>query len=451
MTRTHNAGVTPHPQRSSRGRRSPEGARGAAEARPAEGEGDGRDARLRLIDWFDAARVRAARILVVGAGAIGNEALKNLAMLGVGNVFILDRDDVEVSNLSRSILFSAEDAGQPKALVAARAVRRINPGVSVRWKAGNLMYDLGLGVVRRMDVVIAGLDNVRARLRLNDMCLKARRPWIEAGIGVLNGDVCVYRPDTGACYECYMPPELTDLGMPCHRLASRYESEGKVPTTPTMASIVGGVQAQEALKLLHLEAWEGRTLASRKFVFNGTGGEAMVVKLTRRPDCPKHEGLAPAHLVEAFEFSAARTTVGELFDAAGDLLGSEISLELNFVLALKLNCKCRRGRRVMTPLEKVYMEDLRCKRCGFQPMHADAITLADKISRPLLETHPELRRLRLAEIGVPPLDVIRVLGSSRRRTRRGRDGKADSWVHVPKDLHVELTGDLKPDLHFRRA
>ena len=429
---------------------APGAARTSAKAPGADGAGDGRDARLRLIDWFDGGRVRAAKILVAGAGAIGNEVLKNLAMLGVGNVFVLDRDTVEVSNLSRSILFTAADAGQPKALVAARAVKRINPNVAARWRVGNLMYDLGLGVVRRMDVVIAGLDNVRARLRLNDLCLKAGRPWIEAGIGVLNGDVSVYLPGVGACYECYTPPELADLGLPCNRLASRYESEGKVPTTPTMASIVGGVQAQEALKLVHPESWGGRTLASRKFVFNGTGGEAMVVSLTQRPDCPKHPAGPRGRLVEASEFSAARTTVGELFDGAGDLLGSEVSLELNFVLALRLNCNCRRGRRVMMPLEKTYMEDLRCKRCGFQPLHADALTLADKINRSLLESHPELRRLRLAEIGVPPLDVIRALGSARRRARAGRRG-GGAWVHVPTDLHVELTGDLKPGLHFRPA
>jgi adenylyltransferase/sulfurtransferase len=414
-------------------------------------EESGLSSSLRLIDWFDVGRVRDAKILVVGAGAIGNEVLKNLAMLGVGNIFIMDMDIVEISNLSRSILFSVADANQPKALVAARSIERINPSVTAHWKVGNLMYDLGLGVIRRMDVVIAGLDNVRARFRLNDMCLKASRPWIEAGIGVLNGDVSVYRPDSGACFECYMPPELINLSLPCNRLASRYDAEGKVATTPTMASIVGGVQAQEALKLLHLDTWEGRTLSSRKFVFNGTSGESMVVNLKRRPSCPKHSGLQPERLVEALEFSATKTTVGELFDCASDLLRSEISLELNFVLALRLNCNCRRGKRIMKPLEKLYMEDLRCKKCNFQPMHAEAVTPADKITKQLLESHPELRKLKLSEIGIPPLEIIRARGSIRRRTRKGKSVKADSWIHVPKDIHIELTGDLRPGLHFRRA
>ena len=71
-----------------------------------------RDASLKLIDWFDIERVRSARILVIGAGAIGNEVLKNLALLGIGHVFIYDKDTIDMSNLSRSVLFRASDAGR---------------------------------------------------------------------------------------------------------------------------------------------------------------------------------------------------------------------------------------------------------------------------------------------------------------------------------------------------
>src|SRR4051812_46100661 len=148
-----------------------------------------REATFKLIDWFDVERVHAANILVVGAGAIGNEVLKNLALLGVGNIYILDRDTVELSNLSRSILYRAVDAGQPKALTAARALQEINPNVAARGKVGDLRFDVGLGVLRRMDVVVGCLDNIEARFRLNRDCRKMGRPWIDAGIGSLNGYV----------------------------------------------------------------------------------------------------------------------------------------------------------------------------------------------------------------------------------------------------------------------
>src|SRR5947209_10671168 len=86
-------------------------------------EDEDRFARFRLIGWWDQQRLAAARALVIGAGALGNEILKNLALLGVGNVFVADLDRVENANLSRSVLFREEDCGQPKAEVAARRVR----------------------------------------------------------------------------------------------------------------------------------------------------------------------------------------------------------------------------------------------------------------------------------------------------------------------------------------
>src|SRR5689334_23683765 len=86
--------------------------------------------RLRLIPWWRQERLAAAKILVVGAGALGNEVLKNLALVGVGTTYVIDLDDVEPSNLSRSVLFRAEDGGRPKAHVAAKRAGEINPEVA---------------------------------------------------------------------------------------------------------------------------------------------------------------------------------------------------------------------------------------------------------------------------------------------------------------------------------
>src|SRR4051812_5845022 len=92
---------------------------------------DDRYSRLRLIPWWRQERLAAARVLVVGAGALGNEVLKNLALLGVGTVHVIDLDEVEPSNLSRSVLFRAGDGGRAKAVVAAERVREINPEMTV--------------------------------------------------------------------------------------------------------------------------------------------------------------------------------------------------------------------------------------------------------------------------------------------------------------------------------
>src|SRR5262249_23038157 len=120
--------------------------------------------RLRLIPWWRQERLAAARVLVVGAGALGNEVLKNLALLGVGTTRVIDLDDVEPSNLSRSVLFRASDGGRSKAEVAAERAREINPEVAVIPVQGDVITDLGLGHFADADVVIGCLDNREARL-----------------------------------------------------------------------------------------------------------------------------------------------------------------------------------------------------------------------------------------------------------------------------------------------
>src|SRR5262245_51402737 len=114
-----------------------------------------RYSRLRLIAWWDQEKLRAAKVLVVGAGAIGNEVLKNLALVGIGQVFVVDMDVIEDSNLARTILFRQTDRGQSKAFSAAKAIREINPDVRVTSIQGNVMTDVGLGLFRDADVVIA--------------------------------------------------------------------------------------------------------------------------------------------------------------------------------------------------------------------------------------------------------------------------------------------------------
>src|SRR5947209_7497728 len=114
-------------------------------------EEDDRFHRFRLIGWWDQKKLAAAKVLVVGAGALGNEIVKNLALLGVGSVLIADMDRVENSNLSRSILYRAADNGRFKAEVAAETAREVYPSMRAAAFNGNVIYDLGLGVFRWAD------------------------------------------------------------------------------------------------------------------------------------------------------------------------------------------------------------------------------------------------------------------------------------------------------------
>src|SRR6476646_8318052 len=110
-----------------------------------------RFSRLRAIEWWDQEKVAAARILVIGAGALGNEVIKNLALLGVGHILIIDMDRIEASNLSRSVLYRASDNGSYKCEAAARAARDIYPDVKSHALVANAVYDIGMGVYRWAD------------------------------------------------------------------------------------------------------------------------------------------------------------------------------------------------------------------------------------------------------------------------------------------------------------
>ncbi len=127
--------------------------------RDAAAVSDDRFHRFRQIQWWDQDRLSRAKVLVVGAGALGNEIIKNLALLGIGNILIADLDRIENSNLSRSILFREADNGLPKASVAARRAQEIYPALHAHAFHGDVIHDLGLGVFAWADVIIGGLDN----------------------------------------------------------------------------------------------------------------------------------------------------------------------------------------------------------------------------------------------------------------------------------------------------
>ena len=213
-----------------------------------------RYSRLRLIPWWDQERLRRASIMVVGAGAIGNELIKDLALLGIGRILIVDMDRIENTNLTRSVLFRAKDVGRFKAEVAAERACEMNPDVHAKAFIANVIDDVGLGVFRRMDVVLGGLDNREARLAINQSCYKVNKPWIDGAIEALNGFARVFTPPDGPCYECTMTETdwmLINKRKSCALLTHEEMNEGKIPTTPTSSAIIAGIQVQELLKILH--------------------------------------------------------------------------------------------------------------------------------------------------------------------------------------------------------
>ncbi len=356
-----------------------------------------RYSRLRLIPWWRQERLAAARVLVVGAGALGNEVLKNLALLGVGTVVVIDLDAVEPSNLSRSVLFRAEDGGQSKAVVAARRAGEINPEVRFHAIRGDVITDVGLGLFADVDVVIGCLDNREARLWVNRQCWKVGTPWVDAGIQEIQGVVKVFVPPDSACYECAMTArdyQLLNVRYSCPLLRRDQILEGKVPTAPTIASMMAALEVQEALKLIHGMA----VAAGSALVFNGVTNQFYATKLPFRDDCLSHETY-PDRVETPLGHAA---TAAELFAEASKTLAGPLTLALERDLVATIHCpRCDHRAEVFRPRTVVSMAEATCPNCR-EPGHPEILNAIDQAS-PLADRP-------LATLGIPAYDIVRVDG-----------------------------------------
>jgi molybdopterin/thiamine biosynthesis adenylyltransferase len=325
-------------------------------------EHDGRFSRFRLIGWWDQEKLRSARMLVIGAGALGNEILKNLALLGFAHIVIVDLDSIEASNLSRSILYRAADIGRPKAEAAADAVKNIFPEARVHPITGNVVHGLGLGLFGWADVVLAGLDNREARLWINRACWKMNKPWIDGAIEGINGVARLFLPGHPPCYECTLGETdwaILNKRMSCNLLALESDTEGKVATTPTISSIIAGLQVQEAVKLLHGLP----VLAGKGFIFEGLNHTSYRVEYSENPDCMSHYTLGE---IRALEESARQLTLRQLHARARRELGQQdVVVEFSRDIIHKLSCPgCGAEEEMFAAVGAVPYARGQCPACG---------------------------------------------------------------------------------------
>lgn len=253
---------------------------------------------------FEQQRVSTAHIMVVGCGALGNEVLKNLVLSGVRHLVVVDFDVVEMGNLSRSILFTKADAetGRLKVDVVSERLKLMNPDIEVKAICGDIAYDVGLGLLRSMDVVIGCVDSRWARYCINRLCMRAGIPWVDGGIEELEGTARVFIPGKN-CYACNLGVAgLKDLErrMPCSGIIRRHEAAGSVPTTSIMASVIGAVEVQEAMKLLHTEALkkdEMTSLCGKLFYYEGQHLSTKIMNFQAYDDdCAVHDAWTPIRL-----------------------------------------------------------------------------------------------------------------------------------------------------------
>jgi len=372
---------------------------------------------FQLISWWERDKVQNARVMVVGAGALGNEVIKNLVLMGIGYIYIVDFDTIELANLSRSILYRESDSGRRKAEVAAARAKEINPNVHVQYLHGDVTTAIGLGVFRRMDVIIGCLDNREARLAVNRFAYWVNKPWVDGAIQEFLGLARVFVPGQGACFECTLTEQARrDLSIrySCPLLARENVLLGKVPTTPTIASIIGAIQSQEALKLIHGKPVE----PGRVMHFNGMTNEMHTTSYTPVEDCESHWSYGE---ITELPLRVNATTFNEMLQIAHRDLGSDAVIELDQELIIALTCpNCKTREEVLEPISQVGFNRAHCPTCG--------VLRETEMTHSITGKENFLNK-SLAMMGVPPLHILRALNSKEFR-------------------FYEMTGDLPDALHF---
>src|SRR5213595_2555105 len=220
-------------------------------------------------------RLKAARVLCIGAGGLGSPAALYLAAAGVGTLGIVDDETVDATNLQRQIVHSTERLGEPKADSAKRTIEALNPDVAVkvfkeRLTSENVERILDEG----WDVIVDGADNFPTRYLVNDASVWHDIPVVHGSIYRFEGQATVFKPGAGPCYRCLFPtPPPPELAPSC--------AEGGV--LGVLPGVVGSLQASEALKLC---LGIGESLAGRLLLFDALATEFSEVKLKRDAACP---------------------------------------------------------------------------------------------------------------------------------------------------------------------
>ena len=230
---------------------------------------------LREIGGPGQAKLKAANVLMVGAGGLGSPALMYLAAAGVGRIAVIDDDRVSLSNLQRQVIHDTGRIGEAKVRSAAAAIARINPEVIVEPIDARLTEANAADLVAGRSVVLDGSDGFATRRLVNAVCCAARVPLVSAALGQWDAQLTTYRPwEGGPCYACVFPHD------PAPGLAPSCAEAGVLGA---LAGALGAMQAAEAIKEI---TGAGTGLSGRLALFDMLVGENRTIRVKKRPDCP---------------------------------------------------------------------------------------------------------------------------------------------------------------------
>ena len=220
------------------------------------------------------AKLKNAKVLIIGAGGLGNPAAIYLAAAGVGTIGIIDFDKVDISNLQRQTLYSGEDIGKPKAAIMKKQLEKINNNIKIITYDKKLTSNNALNIIKNYDIIIDGSDNFPTRYLVNDACVLSKKPLVYGSVYRFDGQASVFNYNNGPCYRClFSNPPPAGLMPNC-------EEAGVLGVLPGM---IGMVQATESLKII---LGKGKILSGRLLVYNAMSMAFMELNVKKNKNCP---------------------------------------------------------------------------------------------------------------------------------------------------------------------
>ena len=251
-------------------------------------EKESRTDRQERIEGWDQKKVRRTTVLVCGAGALGNELCKSLALLGIGKIYLVDFDYVELSNLSRCVFFKEQHATRKakKAEIVAKKTQELNPGVSVEALVDRI-ENVDTSLYKSIDIALGAVDNRAARYWVNQYCYWNLVPYIDGGFSGFSGSVKVVVPPISACLACSYTSEEYE------RVFEKDSCTGqpididnpKIPSIVTSSSLVASLQIQEMLKIvLGIDSFKRKGIWNEKIGIPSIGKHLRFVGVTNQFD-----------------------------------------------------------------------------------------------------------------------------------------------------------------------
>ena len=326
-----------------------------------------------MIDWLDQEGLKNSAVVVIGAGAVGNEVLKNLCLLGIGRIHIIDFDTIEIHNLTRTILFDETHVGRFKSEVAAEICRKIEPNAHITNSTSDFWLSLSIEDLKSYDALFCCVDNFEARLKLNKLCLIADVDFYNAAIDSrsLTAEKYPFGHDSdSACYECNLPASVyTRIGerYSCGWLKKRAFEEKKVPTTIITSSIAGAQISSLFLQKHH----PGSPSGSIRYFNDTINLASTVTALQRNHDCLTCSTIKRDH----YYFKVKNLVKSTLMELGTGL--EDITLYFSDQLILEVNCKLCGARSVINSKAENYDDTLAtCASCNLQ---SNEISFADSM------------------------------------------------------------------------